>query len=142
MPEPMCVDCKDEEASYDGQRCRDCAHADLQKRLSKPSVSTDEQYQERIAKLLAAEARTPECWYLLSFVDESGFLGATVLRAQGMLTAIRQAHKLGINPGGEVMATPMPAALKAPPDEICEKLIQDKTLFGLHFEGWMNAAEV
>lgn len=46
-------------------------------------------------------------WYL-SFVDNSGFLGACVVEASTWKVAIRNAWELGINPGGEVVLVLIP----------------------------------
>lgn len=45
----------------------------------------------------------------LSFADPTRptgrqFLGAAIVRADRIITAVRRAHALGINPGGEVMS--------------------------------------
>lgn len=58
-------------------------------------------------------------WYWLSFSDDgpAGFLGAAVVRGRDIISAVREARRLGINPGGEVLALPMsPAALALIPD--------------------------
>ena len=60
------------------------------------------EWHERKRQLLAAEKSQPADWWYLSFADEGGFLGACVLRAPGMATAIQRSHQLGINPGGQV----------------------------------------
>jgi hypothetical protein len=39
----------------------------------------------------------------LSFADETGFLGAAFIREQDIVSAVKEAWRLGINPGGEVM---------------------------------------
>lgn len=48
-----------------------------------------------------------QLWYL-SFVDEGGFKGACVVAGVDLSDALRTAWKLGINPGGAVMAIPVP----------------------------------
>lgn len=58
--------------------------------------------------LLAAEANEPLGWWYLSFVGEHAFLGACIVQARGMTSAIQVAHALGINPGGEVGAMHVP----------------------------------
>jgi hypothetical protein len=47
----------------------------------------------------------------LSFADETGFLGAVFIPEQDIVSAVQEAWRLGINPGGEVMGLgpgPMP----------------------------------
>lgn len=53
-------------------------------------------------------------WWYLSFADRDRFLGACFVETpmqdvdMGMMAAIVRAHALQINPGGEVMGTPIP----------------------------------
>jgi hypothetical protein len=66
-----------------------------------------------IARALADEVGKPERWFWLSFVDDekpvgSKFIGACMVKARGMATAIREAHRQGCNPGGEVSVTEVP----------------------------------
>ena len=56
---------------------------------------------------IAAEQGNPLAWYWLSFVDVSRpkgqqFLGACIVQARGIATAVREAHLRGCNPGGQV----------------------------------------
>jgi hypothetical protein len=62
----------------------------------------------RRAALIAEENRHAARWHYLSFADDTGFLGGVIVRSYGFLTAIQRATDLGINPGGEVMSTPIP----------------------------------
>lgn len=53
-------------------------------------------------------------WFWLSFADPgkprgSQFLGVVIVLAPDFLGAVRKAHALGLNPGGEVRGYPMPA---------------------------------
>jgi hypothetical protein len=64
--------------------------------------------KERDKRLAAAleseEAAGQMGWWWLSFSgDDSGFLGVCIVEAFGMASAVRKAHQLGINPGGEVV---------------------------------------
>jgi hypothetical protein len=62
----------------------------------------------RRAAIIAEEHRRAARWHYLSFADDTGFLGGVIVRSYGFLTAIQRATDLGINPGGEVMSTPIP----------------------------------
>ena len=53
-----------------------------------------------VSKALREERQQPRRWFYLSFVDNYGFLGAAVVRAQGELTAIQRTKDLGIYPLG------------------------------------------
>lgn len=63
----------------------------------------------RLAELEAEEAKHPEVLWCLSFADPerpkgTQWLGNCLVRARGMTGAIRESHRLGCNPGGQVMA--------------------------------------
>jgi hypothetical protein len=62
----------------------------------------------RRAAIIAEEHRHAARWHYLSFADDTGFRGGVIVRAYGFLTAVQRATDLGINPGGEVMCTPIP----------------------------------
>lgn len=62
----------------------------------------------RGAAIIAEEHRHAARWHYLSFADDTGFLGGVIVRSYGFLTVIQRATDLGINPGGEVMSTPIP----------------------------------
>lgn len=72
------------------------------------------EWEQRLADLLAEEATQPETWWFLSFASDEAFLGGCVIKARGIATAIRRAHALGINPGGQVMAVQGPACDQPP----------------------------
>jgi len=66
-------------------------------------------------------------WWWLSFADSNlpkgtQFLGACLVRAHGMIEAIRVAHVLEINPGGEVQAVEATEDFN-PPAEWTERLL-------------------
>lgn len=49
----------------------------------------------------------PLVW--ISFSNDEAFLGVALIRAAGTLGAINLSHRLGINPGGAVVASTLPA---------------------------------
>jgi hypothetical protein len=61
----------------------------------------------RRAAIIAEEHRHAARWHYLSFADGSGFRGGAIVPSYGFLTAIQRATDLGVNPGGEVMCTPL-----------------------------------
>jgi hypothetical protein len=66
-------------------------------------------------------------YWWLSFADArrpkgSQFLGAVLLQAYDVTGAIRAAWRLGINPGGEVLAHPAPFTFR-PRDGWAERLL-------------------
>ena len=61
-------------------------------------------------------------WWYLSFVDDI-FLGAVVVRASDAIDAIKEAHALKINPGGEVLAMQVEDESGLPPSEFRERLL-------------------
>lgn len=46
----------------------------------------------------------PAPWWYLSFVGENGWLGACFVRASSSEAAVKRAHAVGANPGGQVSA--------------------------------------
>jgi hypothetical protein len=64
-------------------------------------------WKARFAKKLKEEMNEPKKWIYLSFADEN-FNGAVVIKAHGIGTAVREAHRLGINPGGQVLGVEIP----------------------------------
>lgn len=84
-----------------------------------------EAHAERIRALIDEEMRQPARWYLLSFALGDRFLGITIVRAHGTVTATRRAHELGVNPGGQVASYTFDRTSN-PPAEIFQKLVTDK----------------
>lgn len=61
--------------------------------------------------------------YWLSFVDDerpkgSQFLGAAIVEAENSLDAVRVAHHLGCNPGGEVAIRKFPPGVEVRAEDI------------------------
>lgn len=89
---------------------------------------TNAERQKRLRDVLAEEMRTGDpTWWWLSFADGDKpkgqqFLGVAVVHALGLGDATMQAHRLGINPGGEVLGIPAPAWVK-PPQEYTHRLL-------------------
>lgn len=50
----------------------------------------------------------PIPYWWLSFADEDGFRGVAIVRARDMVEAVVICHRLGINPGGQVLGWPCP----------------------------------
>lgn len=73
-----------------------------------------EDRQERVHLHADLEIMTqPPAWWWLSFVDDNlpqggQFIGACIVRAHGMVSAVREAHEQSCNPGGQVQGTPFP----------------------------------
>jgi hypothetical protein len=64
------------------------------------------QIAERRRAIEAEEAKAPEQWFWLSFIHDNG-QSVSVVRGRGILSATREAWRLGCNPGGEVFAIPI-----------------------------------
>lgn len=69
-------------------------------------------------------------WHWLSFADGnlpkgSQFLGAALVRAPNFIAAVMEAHRLGINPGGEVQGTEAPECFSPRPGW-CNRLLSRK----------------
>ena len=80
-------------------------------------------------------------WHWVSFADGdlpkgSQFLGVAIVRAHNVGHAAAVCHERGCNPGGEVMAVPVPEKFGAPPPEWDHKLIADKAEIERLTKGW------
>jgi hypothetical protein len=75
---------------------------------------TQEQFDHRLAELFAKEAHQPLVLWYLSFADEEGWLGACIVEARGLASALQRCNLLHINPHGEVRAVPVPAGVDTP----------------------------
>lgn len=67
-------------------------------------------------------------WWWLSFCDErrpkgEQFLGACMVRAWGIGTAVAEANRYKINPGGEVQGLSIPVDVPDPPAEWVYRLL-------------------
>jgi hypothetical protein len=90
---------------------------------------TQEQFQafqdlkrQRIAEELTHAPR----WHYLSFANNEAFLGAAIVRAHGIVTAVERARKLAIYPGGEVMGAPIKSKeLSRVPKELRNRLLTE-----------------
>lgn len=47
-------------------------------------------------------------WIYLSFAGSEGFRGACIVRGNNVVEGAREAHRLGINPGGAVLGCTLP----------------------------------
>jgi hypothetical protein len=80
----------------------------------------------------ALEAYAKELhWFWLSFCDSDKpkgqrFLGVAIVRGSNVVNAIQEAHRLDINPGGEVLAFPVSKedAEKRIPSDCCNRLLR------------------
>lgn len=68
-------------------------------------------------------------WWYLSFAG-GGFRGACLVRATSPADAVREAHALKINPGGEVLAAPLSKLnVPLPPPEFRERLLSREEVY-------------
>lgn len=100
-----------------------------------------DQSDQDLMRLACEEAaRSDERWWYLSFADEAGWLGGTVVKARGMAFATMEAHRLGVNPGGEVRGWEGRPGLCDPPPEL-RRLVTDKAELDRLSEVWMRTYE-
>jgi hypothetical protein len=59
-------------------------------------------------RLFAEERQRSLGWFYLSFATDRAFLGAIIVWAHGLLTAVERAAELGLDPGGQVLCCPIP----------------------------------
>ena len=82
---------------------------------------SDQDFQTRVAVVLAKELAQPEQWHYLSFADEV-FRGAVVIKAHGVVDALGRLNQLGQNPGGEILCVAIPDD-KVPEERFCNRLL-------------------
>ena len=66
------------------------------------------EFEARGKEVLGEELQNPIQPFYLSFAGPEGFRGGAIVAANGILSATMVCNVLGINPGGEVMAVPIP----------------------------------
>jgi hypothetical protein len=65
--------------------------------------------------------------YYLSFASDTAFLGCVFVEGRELVDAVRAAHRLGINPGGEVLGAPVPEDMM-PPTSYRRRLLTEPEL--------------
>jgi hypothetical protein len=80
--------------------------------MSRKLKPGSKEWKARVAEVMREELAQPEQWHWVSFADEV-FRGAVVIQAHGVTDAATKCHALNINPGGQVMALPMPPEILA-----------------------------
>ena len=93
----------------------------------------DECRARNIVRALSEEVGQPERWFWLSFCDAdrptgTQFLGACIVRGRGIATAIREAHRQGCNPGGEVKVVEIPPERYPKPPWVNRLLTKDEAM--------------
>lgn len=81
---------------------------------------------ESTEELLNQDLNKERVWYWLSFVDETGFLGVSIVQGGGIIEATSAARTLGCNPGGEVMATEID--IDNVPEQYRNRLLSEREL--------------
>jgi hypothetical protein len=69
-------------------------------------------FQQRVAELTKQELNEPERWHYMSFADKV-FRGVVIMLGHGVTDCVSRTHRMGINPGGEVLCVPMPDEILA-----------------------------
>lgn len=82
-------------------------------------MTTDADFARRTAELLDQEAQHPAGWWWCSFAHDDGFRGVAIVWARGIISAVREAKRRGLNPGGEVLAY----EIAEPPERFRNKLL-------------------
>lgn len=71
----------------------------------------------------------PQGTWWLSFAESGRFLGVVVTRAPSLVWAIRRAHRLGVNPGGQVLGGQVP-------DDLVPASVRDRLLCEAEAQEW------
>jgi hypothetical protein len=85
-------------------------------------------WKKRVAQVLAEESTEPLCWFYCSFADDDGFRGAIFMKAKGITHFVREATRLGINPGGQVMGVKLADTDALPAEKYRNRLLDKKNL--------------
>lgn len=67
-----------------------------------------QEFQQRINKLLAEDAKNPLRWWFLSYAGEDGFHGGVIIQAHGRTEAAYLCRHRGLSPGGQVLILEVP----------------------------------
>jgi hypothetical protein len=78
--------------------------------------------QEGVLELMREDMQQSLGWWWLSFADDTGFLGVAIVEAGGIMEAAVAAKLAGCNPGGEVLAYPIPVD-KLPVEKLRNRLL-------------------
>lgn len=86
---------------------------------------TDKEFKSRLAAITTKELLQPERWHWVSFADDDkgGFKGAVVIKGHGMTDCLSKCHRLGINPGGQVLCILFPDGETLPPPTYRNRLL-------------------
>ena len=86
-------------------------------------------WHARIAAIKEAESKQPLAWWYLSFADHK-WKGAVVVQAHGIMGAVEEANRLGINPGGEVRGMRLDSSVPLPEgmEEMTNRLLSKADL--------------
>jgi hypothetical protein len=106
-------------AKWDDLRARQAAATTDEERAAL-AREEDALRDEGIGQMLGQELSAEKQWLWLSFADETGFLGASIVEGGGIMEATMRARLLGCNPGGEVLGEPL---TNLPPEEYRERLL-------------------
>lgn len=76
-----------------------------------------------LGQALWKESEQPRRWFWLSFAHETGFLGGVLTEAHGPLSAFAKLKFLGLNPGGEVIASDLGPELPPGKERFVDRLL-------------------
>ena len=80
------------------------------------------------------ELGSPNGWWYLSFATQTDFLGGVIVQGGSVIEATKEAWRLGINPGGEVLGVEVPPEFPLPPDMTNRLLAKDEVMTRLRSE--------
>jgi hypothetical protein len=104
---------------WDDLRARQ-ADATTDAEIAALELEEEELREEGAKEVLLQDLSKEPAWLWLSFVDDSGFLGVSIVQAGGIVEATTIARIHGCNPGGEVLAYPLK---EAPEARLCYRLL-------------------
>jgi hypothetical protein len=84
-------------------------------------------WRARVATVLAEEEEQPLRWFYASF-SEGRFLGALFMKVKGPAHLSRESFRLGLNPGGQMLAWALKETDPLPEEKYRNRLLDEKTL--------------
>jgi len=87
-------------------------------------------FEKRLAAMVISEAAQPIRWFYCSFFDTEKFRGGVFVQARGLLDCTIRTKELNANPGGELLAIPIPAEEEhnMPPESFRNRLLTKEEL--------------
>jgi hypothetical protein len=94
------------------------------------------EFENRVLEVLGKEQSEPVMWHYVSFAksrEEGGCQGVVLIQGRGITDCLLKINMMQANPGGEVMAIPIPSEAEhnLPPIEFRNRLLSKEEVYKL-----------